>query len=116
MTTTLSTIPGLANVKKVEGFYQGWAWATEIQHSDFRPILAHFGDYRVKLEDSDLTVHLPVRELQIEFCEDNGEQSIEFTALIDEYISGQGLQDFSEFTQMEADVRDFFTKLFEEAE
>lgn len=108
MSTTLTG--GLSNLIEVEGGYRGWVWATEIEHPDFRPILAQFGEHRIKLTDSDASVLMPIRDLQIELDVVNGEQTIEVAALIEGFVSGDGLEGEDNDSQIERDVIAFFER------
>lgn len=99
---------GLASLNQVDGGYRGWVWATEIDHPEFRQILAQFGEHRIKLVDTDTSVLMPIRDLQIELDVVDGKQTIEVVALIEGFVAGDGLESEDNDSKIERDVIAFF--------
>jgi hypothetical protein len=106
--STETVVGGLDSLKKVDGGYEGWVWATEIDHADFRKVLAQFGEHRIKLVDSDTKVLMPIRDLQISLAVVDGQQTVEVVALIEGFVTGDGLESEDDDSQIERDVIDFF--------
>lgn len=106
-------IPGLTSLFETDnGGWQGWVWATEIEHPDFNPILAMFGENRIKLEDSDLTVHMPISEVQMNLhVDDNGKQQIDVVAIVEGFVGGEGLEQETDDNPIEKAIFEFFEKI-----